>query len=96
MGLITEAYDVKGTKYKIGMEVLLPGGTDLWYITKIELGQDNKVGKLYLINNKFDTLEEIQSMKHVTLTGYFKPEFSKIFKELDKRDYWEVKKNVRF
>ena len=95
MGLITEAYDTKGIKYKIGMEVLLPGGTDLWYITKIELGQDNKVGKLFLINNKFNMFEEIQSMKHVTLTGYYKPEFSKIFKELDKRDYWEVKKNVR-
>ena len=38
--------------------------------------------------------EEIQSMKHVTLTGYFKPEFSKMAKELDKRDYWEVKKKL--
>lgn len=95
MGLITEAYDVKGIKYKVGMEVMLPGGADLWYIVRIELGQDNKVGKLFLINNKFNMLEEIQSMKHVTLTGYYKPEFSKIFKELDKRDYWEVKKNVR-
>ena len=92
--MITEAYDVKGIKYKIGMEVLLPGGADLWYITKIELGQDNKVGKLFLINNKFDMFEEIQNMKHVTLTGYFKPEFSKMVKELDKRDYWEVKKKL--
>lgn len=92
--MITEAYDVRGTKYKVGMEVMLPGGADLWYITKIELGQDNKVGKLFLINNKFDMFEEIQSMRHVTLTGYFKPEFSKMAKELDKRDYWEVKKKL--
>ena len=92
--MTTEAYDAKGIKYKVGMEVLLPGGADLWYITKIELGADNKVGKLFLINNKFDTFEEIQSMRHVTLTGYFKPEFSKMAKELDKRDYWEVKKKL--
>ena len=92
--MTTEAYDVRGTKYKVGMEVLLPGGADLWYITKIELGQDNKVGKLFLINSKFDMFEEIQSMKHVTLTGYFKPEFSKMAKELDKRDYREVKKKI--
>ena len=92
--MTTEAYDAKGTKYKVGMEVLLPGGADLWYITKIELGTDNKVGKLFLINNKFDTFEEIQSMRHVTLTGYFKPEFSKMAKELDKRDYMEVKKKL--
>ena len=92
--MTTEAYDVRGTKYKVGMEVLLPGGADLWYITKIELGQDNKVGKLFLINSKFDIFEEIQSMKYVTLTGYFKPEFSKMAKELDKRDYWEVKKKL--
>lgn len=93
--MITEGFDTKGTKYKIGMEVLLPGGADLWYITKIELGPDNKVGKLYLINSKFDMFEEIQSMRHVTLTGYFKPEFSKMAKELDKRDYWDVKKNLK-
>lgn len=92
--MITEGFDAKGTKYKVGMEVLLPGGADLWYITKIELGPDNKVGKLFLINNKFDTFEEIQSMRHVILTGYFKPEFSKMAKELDKRDYWEVKKKL--
>ena len=93
--MTTEAYDARGTKYKVGMEVLLPGGADLWYITKIELGTDNKVGKLFLINSKFDMFEEIQSMRHVTLTGYFKPEFSKMAKELDKRDYWEVKKNLK-
>lgn len=93
--MTTEAYDAKGTKYKVGMEVLLPGGADLWYITKIELGSDNKVGKLFLINSKFDMFEEIQSMRHVTLTGYFKPEFSKMAKELDKRDYWDVKKNLK-
>lgn len=93
--MTTEAYDAKGTKYKVGMEVLLPGGADLWYITKIELGPDNKVGKLHLINSKFDMFEEIQSMRHVTLTGYFKPEFSKMAKELDKRDYWDVKKNLK-
>lgn len=93
--MTTEAYDARGTKYKVGMEVLLPGGADLWYITKIELGPDNKVGKLYLINSKFDMFEEIQSMRHVTLTGYFKPEFSKMAKELDKRDYWDVKKNLK-
>lgn len=93
--MTTEAYDAKGTKYKVGMEVLLPGGADLWYITKIELGSDNKVGKLFLINSKFDMFEEIQSMRHATLTGYFKPEFSKMAKELDKRDYWEVKKNLK-
>lgn len=93
--MITEGFDAKGTKYKVGMEVLLPGGADLWYITKIELGSDNKVGKLFLINSKFDMFEEIQSMRHVTLTGYFKPEFSKMAKELDKRDYWEVKKNLK-
>ena len=92
--MTTEAYDARGTKYKVGMEVLLPGGADLWYITKIELGQDNQVGKLYLINSKFDMFEEIQSMRHVTLTGYFKPEFSKMAKELDKRDYWDVKKKL--
>ena len=93
--MITEGFDVRGTKYKVGMEVLLPGGTDLWYITKIELGQDNKVGRLYLINNKFDMFESIQNMKNVTLTGYFKPEFSKMAKELDKRDYLDVKKNLK-
>lgn len=93
--MITEGFDAKGTKYKVGMEVLLPGGADLWYITKIELGPDNKVGKLYLINSKFDMFEEIQSMRHITLTGYFKPEFSKMAKELDKRDYWDVKKNLK-
>lgn len=93
--MITEGFDARGTKYKVGMEVLLPGGADLWYITKIELGSDNKVGKLFLINSKFDMFEEIQSMRHVTLTGYFKPEFSKMAKELDKRDYWEVKKNLK-
>lgn len=93
--MTTEAYDARGTKYKVGMEVLLPGGADLWYITKIELGPDNKVGKLHLINSKFDMFEEIQSMRHVTLTGYFKPEFSKMAKELDKRDYWDVKKNLK-
>lgn len=93
--MTTEAYDAKGTKYKVGMEVLLPGGADLWYITKIELGSDNKVGKLFLINSKFDMFEEIQSMRHITLTGYFKPEFSKMAKELDKRDYWDVKKNLK-
>ena len=93
--MTTEAYDARGTKYKVGMEVLLPGGADLWYITKIELGTDNKVGKLFLINSKFDMFEEIQSMRHVTLTGYFKPEFSKMAKELDKRDYWVVKKNLK-
>lgn len=93
--MITEGFDARGTKYKVGMEVLLPGGADLWYITKIELGTDNKVGKLFLINSKFDMFEEIQSMRHVTLTGYFKPEFSKMAKELDKRDYWEVKKNLK-
>ena len=90
--MITEAYDEKGIKYKVGMEVMLPGGPDLWYITRIELGKDNKIGKLYLINNKFDDFTHIQSMVHVKLTGYYKPEFSKIAKELDKRDYWEVKK----
>lgn len=93
--MITEGFDAKGTKYKVGMEVLLPGGADLWYITKIELGSDNKVGKLFLINSKFDMFEEIQSMRHITLTGYFKPEFSKMAKELDKRDYWDVKKNLK-
>lgn len=93
--MITEGFDARGTKYKVGMEVLLTGGTDLWYITKIELGQDNKVGKLYLINNKFDMFETIQNMKHITLTGYFKPEFSKMAKELDKRDGIDVKKNLK-
>jgi len=93
--MTTEAYDVRGTKYKIGMEVILPGGADLWYITKIELGNDGKVGKLYLINNKFDDITNIQSLRNVTLTGYYKPEFSKIAKEIDKRDYFDVKKGIK-
>ena len=83
--MTTEAYDVKGIKYKVGMEVSLLGSKDPWYITKIELGDDGKVGKLYLINNKFDMFEEIYNLKNVKLTGYFKPEFSKMAKELDKR-----------
>ena len=90
--MITEAYDEKGIKYKVGMEGMLKGSSDLWYITKIELGKDNKIGKLSLINNKFDDFIQISSGAHVTLTGYYKPEFSKIAKELDKRDYMEVKK----
>lgn len=93
--MTTEAYDVKGTKYKVGMEVILPGGANLWYITKIELGNDGKVGRLYLINNKFDDFTNIQSLRNITLTGYYKPEFSKIAKEVDKRDYFDVKKGLK-
>lgn len=93
--MITEAYDAKGIKYKVGMEVSLPSGAGLWYITKIELGGDNKVNTLFLINNTFDELITLHSLKSVILTGYFKPEFSKIAKELDKRDYFLVKKNIK-
>ena len=93
--MVTEAYDARGTKYKVGMEVMLPSGAGLWYITKIELGSDNKVSTLFLINNTFNELITLHSLKSITLTGYFKPEFSKIAKELDKRDYFLVKKNIK-
>ena len=93
--MVNEAYDSKGVKYKVGMEVMIPGGPDLWYITRIDLGEDNKVGKLYLINSKLDMFDMISNLRMVTLTGYFKPEFLKIAKDIDKREYWDVKKGLK-
>ena len=83
--MITEAYDAKGTKYKVGMEAILGKDINKWYITGIELGDDGKVSKLYFINNKLNEMEQLTSTRNIKLTGYFRPEFVKIAKELDKR-----------
>jgi len=83
--MIADGYDARGIKYKVGMEVKLPSGAGLWYITKIELGSDNKVSTLFLINNTFDEMITLHSLKSATLTGYYKPEFLKLAKEVEKR-----------
>lgn len=80
--MLLEAFDKKGTKYKVGMEVLVLGHINKWYIIDLDIDSTNKLNKISLINQEMNESIDIYNPDNIRLTGIYEPDIFKLKKKL--------------
>lgn len=83
--MIIEAYDLKKTKFKIGMECHVFGKHGNWYIMNLKTNKSGELIEIVLVDKDLDFIR-VQSTVKVYPTGKYEGDVLRLARKLEKNN----------